>query len=131
MVSAQELTAVIAVLCPAGSAGDDVRITVGLKDRDDAFFPQPMPIVWRVVDEAADGAQVVNADVLVEVAVLVANRLRCPLTAIAARYTEDRRANFDIYLPEWLARHNQRIFGSLYAIGVAYLAAMYLSAGKG
>jgi len=69
--------------------------------------------------------------VLGEVVVLWLNRWRCPLTAVAARYTDDRHANFDIYLPEWLARHNQRIFGSLYAIGVAYLAAMYFSAGSG
>ena len=42
--------------------------------------------------------------VLIEVVVLVLNGLHCPLTPIAARYTDDRRANFDIYLPEWLAR---------------------------
>ena len=47
--------------------------------------------------------------VLLEVLVLVINRLRCPLTDIAARYTEDRRDNFDIYLPLWLARHNRRL----------------------
>ena len=33
---------------------------------------------------------------------LVVNRWRCPLTSAAERYTTDRRANFDIYLPEWL-----------------------------
>jgi hypothetical protein len=32
-----------------------------------------------------------------EVAVLVLNRWRCPLTSVAARYTDDRRDNFDIY----------------------------------
>ena len=53
-----------------------------------------------------------------------------PLTAVAARYTDDRRANFDIYLPEWLARYNKQIFGPLYAMGVAYLVAMVLSAGS-
>ena len=56
--------------------------------------------------------------VAVEVLILVVNRMSCPLTAIAARYTDDRRANFDIYLPEWLARHNKTIFGSLYVMGV-------------
>jgi hypothetical protein len=61
--------------------------------------------------------------------VLWLNRWSCPLTAVAARYTEDRRANFDIYLPEWLAQYNKQIFGSLYAVGVAYLVAMYLRAG--
>jgi hypothetical protein len=58
--------------------------------------------------------------VLVEVTILALNRMRCPLTAIAARYTEDRRANFDIYLPLWLATHNKRIFGSLFAAGVVF-----------
>ena len=57
--------------------------------------------------------------VLVEVLVLIANGGRCPLTAVAARYTTDRRDNFDIYLPEWLARHNKLIFGSIYLCGVA------------
>ena len=56
--------------------------------------------------------------VLVEVLILIANGGRCPLTAVAARYTRDRRANFDIYLPEWLARYNKAVFGSLYFVGV-------------
>jgi hypothetical protein len=49
--------------------------------------------------------------VLVECGVLAANRGRCPLTGMAARHTEQRSANFDIYLPLWLARHNKTIFG--------------------
>ena len=58
--------------------------------------------------------------VLGEVAVLWLNRWSCPLTAVAARYTDDRSANFDIYLPEWLARYNKQIFGPLYVAGVGY-----------
>jgi len=57
--------------------------------------------------------------VLAEVLVLMANDGHCPLTAVAARYTVDRRDNFDIYLPEWLARYNKLIFGSIYLFGVA------------
>jgi len=64
--------------------------------------------------------------VLVEVGVLVANRLRCPLTPIAARHTEDRRPNFDIFLPEWVAEHNKEIFGSLYVGGILYLLVLWL-----
>lgn len=55
-----------------------------------------------------------------EVVVLLVNRMRCPLTPMAARYTDDRRDNFDIYLPEWLARHNKLIFGALFVFGCAY-----------
>jgi hypothetical protein len=74
-------------------------------------------------------AAVLAAIVLGEVVVLWLNRWRCPLTAVAARHTDDRSANFDIYLPEWLARYNKEIFGPLYALGVAYLVARYLIAG--
>ncbi|NTW74110.1 MAG: hypothetical protein HGB29_04525, partial [Chlorobiaceae bacterium] len=45
--------------------------------------------------------------VFLEVVVLVANRMRCPLTDVAGRYTSDRQDNFDIYLPLWLARYNK------------------------
>jgi hypothetical protein len=65
-------------------------------------------------------AALLGALVSVELVILAANRCRCPLTAVAARYTEDRRANFDIYLPEWLARYNKEIFGTLLVAGLVY-----------
>ncbi len=67
--------------------------------------------------------------VAVEVLVLALNERSCPLTAVAARYTEDRRANFDIWLPEWLARHNKVVFGMLYVAGAAYAVARWLGEG--
>jgi hypothetical protein len=51
----------------------------------------------------------------VEVLVLAINGWRCPMTSMAARFTVERRENFDLYLPIWLARHNQLIFGAIYA----------------
>jgi hypothetical protein len=66
--------------------------------------------------------------VLIEVIVLIWNGLHCPLTPIAARYTDDRRANFDIYLPEWLARHTKVIFGGLYAGGIVLTLARWIFA---
>jgi hypothetical protein len=63
--------------------------------------------------------------VLVEVLVLAFNGFRCPLTAVAARYTEDRRDNFDIYLPLWLARYNKQIFGSLFGAGILFTLIRY------
>lgn len=60
-----------------------------------------------------------------EVLILVINDWRCPLTAVAARYTDDRRDNFDIYLPEWLARHNKTIFGWLFAGGLLFTLARW------
>jgi hypothetical protein len=55
--------------------------------------------------------------ILAECAVLAFNKGRCPLTDWAAPYTDNRAANFDIYLPEWLARHNKSIFGVMFLAG--------------
>lgn len=72
---------------------------------------------WRGEDRLAAW---LGAIVMVEVAILALNRWACPLTAVAARYTDDRRANFDIYLPEWLARYNKQICGPLYVAGLVF-----------
>ncbi|MEP7339914.1 MAG: hypothetical protein ABI977_19400 [Acidobacteriota bacterium] len=61
--------------------------------------------------------------VLIEVLILVANRMRCPLTGAAARYTNERSDNFDIYLPVWIARHNKLIFGLLFMGGALFTLA--------
>ena len=60
--------------------------------------------------------------VAVEALVLLLNSWTCPLTGVAARYTSQREANFDIYLPRWLARYNKTIFTPLYLLGAAYAA---------
>ncbi len=55
--------------------------------------------------------------ILGECLALGLNRGRCPLTDVAARYTDDRADNFDIYLPLWLARYNKIILGFLFVAG--------------
>lgn len=72
-------------------------------------------------------AAVLFAIVFVEVFIILLNHWRCPLTDIAARYTDNRQDNFDIYLPLWLARYNKQIFGSLFFAGVLYTLARWLS----
>jgi hypothetical protein len=62
-------------------------------------------------------AWVLTCFVLVECLVLAVNGGRCPLTPIAARFTEDRRDAFDIYLPGWVARWNKELFGGLFVAG--------------
>jgi hypothetical protein len=44
---------------------------------------------------------------------------------MAARYTEQRSANFDIYLPLWLARHNKTIFGALFVAGGLFVLTVW------
>jgi hypothetical protein len=70
-------------------------------------------------------AAVSIAIVTLEVLVILVNGWRCPLTAVAARYTTDRRDNFDIYLPLWLARYNKLVFGWLFALGSLFTLARW------
>ena len=71
-------------------------------------------------------AMVLIGVVLIEVFILVVNGLRCPLTGMAARYTEDRGDNFDIYLPVWVARKNKLVFGLLFVGGTMFTFARWL-----
>jgi hypothetical protein len=66
-------------------------------------------------------AAILSVLVLLECGVLALNGGRCPLTDLAARYTADRAANFDIYLPLWLAQRNKTIFGTLFVINEVFV----------
>jgi hypothetical protein len=61
-------------------------------------------------------AAILTAVLLIECLILALNQGRCPCSDLAARYTTGRSDNFDIYLPEWLARHNKAIFGTLLVV---------------
>lgn len=56
--------------------------------------------------------------VILKTGIPIINKLACPLTSIARKYTNDKNDNFDIYLPNWLAKHNKTIFGILFALGM-------------
>lgn len=77
-------------------------------------------IPWFVWRGDLGTAAILIGIVMLEVVILLANRMRCPLTHVAARYTDDRRDNFDIFLPLWLARYNKQVFGTLFVLGVIY-----------
>jgi hypothetical protein len=62
-------------------------------------------------------AAILTGLVLLECGVLAVNGGRCPLSDLAARFTDGRAYNFDIYLPNWLAQHNKVIFGVLFVAG--------------
>jgi len=64
--------------------------------------------------------------VTVESVILALNGWRCPLTAVAARYTEERRDNFDIYLPLLVARYNKQVFGPLFVGGTFFALGRWL-----
>jgi len=53
--------------------------------------------------------------------VLLAFGNQCPLTVMARRYSSSTKANFDIFLPEWLAKYNKQIYTILFLVGIAIL----------
>jgi len=48
--------------------------------------------------------------IILEGIVLVIFKMYCPLTVWARKYSNSTKDNFDIYLPNWLARHNKMIY---------------------
>lgn len=42
----------------------------------------------------------------------------CPVTLIARKYSDSNKDNFDIYLPNWLAKHNKLIYTTIVVIAV-------------
>lgn len=48
--------------------------------------------------------------------VLLAFKFFCPLTVWARNYSASTKHNFDIYLPEWLAKYNKQIYTSLLGV---------------
>jgi hypothetical protein len=71
-------------------------------------------------------AAILTALVVLECVVLALNRGRCPLSDLAQQFTTNRADNSDIYLPNWLARHNKVIFGVLFIAGEVVVAGCWL-----
>ena len=59
--------------------------------------------------------------VVLEGLILLVYKGSCPLTVIARRYSDSTKDNFDIFLPEWLARYNKQIFTSLFLLGLSLM----------
>jgi hypothetical protein len=96
-----------------------------------AFFVGCILAVWVFAWRAEFfKAALSSGIVFAEVVVLAFNNWRCPLSAVATRYTDDRRANFDIYLPQRLAGHTKSIFGTLYVAGIAFTLARWAFAAR-
>lgn len=56
--------------------------------------------------------------VLLEGLVLLVFNAMCPVTVVARKYSDSQKHNFDIFLPEWLARHNKLIYTTIFIIAV-------------
>jgi hypothetical protein len=59
--------------------------------------------------------------IVLEVMVLLVFKSSCPLTLMARKYSDSQKENFDIYLPNWLAKHNKAIYTAIVLISIGIL----------
>ena len=57
--------------------------------------------------------------ILLEAITLLIFRFSCPLTIVARKYSSSTKDNFDIYLPEWLARYNKQVYTGIMIVILA------------
>ena len=56
------------------------------------------------------------------IVLLIFNNI-CPLTIMARKYSDSAKDNFDIYLPNWLAKYNKLIYTTFFVMilcGIVY-----------
>ena len=59
--------------------------------------------------------------ILIEGLVLLIFKAKCPPTVLARKYSNSTKDNFDIYLPNWLAKYNKLIYTSIFLFIIALL----------
>jgi hypothetical protein len=59
--------------------------------------------------------------IVLETIILLIFKSVCPVTLIAEKYSDSKKDNFDIYLPNWLARHNKRIYSVIVLAAIVIL----------
>lgn len=60
--------------------------------------------------------------ILLEGFILLIFKTVCPITIVARRYSRSNKDNFDIYLPNWLAKYNKEIYSIIVLIILLILA---------
>ena len=48
--------------------------------------------------------------------ILLIFKFFCPLTIMARKYSDSTKDNFDIYLPNWLAKYNKLIYSGIMVV---------------
>ncbi len=56
--------------------------------------------------------------IITEGLVLFLFKMSCPLTVVARNFSDSKKDNFDIFLPNWLAKYNKLIFTSFFVVGL-------------
>lgn len=60
--------------------------------------------------------------ILLEGIILIIFKSICPVTLLARKYSDSTKENFDIYLPNWLAKYNKLIYSTIVLVALCILA---------
>ncbi|WP_018476559.1 hypothetical protein [Pontibacter roseus] len=74
-----------------------------------------------IVDKIDEWVWVCIGLILLEGLVLAVFKNMCPVTLVARRFSDSTQDNFDIYLPNWLARYNKQIYTTIFLIALLIL----------
>jgi hypothetical protein len=66
-----------------------------------------------IIDKLDNWLWIGYAFIILEGITLILFKFFCPLTIIARKYSDSTQDNFDIYLPNWLAKYNKRIYSGI------------------
>ncbi len=64
--------------------------------------------------------------VILEGLVLLIFNMFCPLTLVARKFSDSDKDNFDIFLPDWIARNNKLIFSIIFVSGLVLIGVRLL-----
>ena len=59
--------------------------------------------------------------IILEAITLIVFKKMCPVTLIARKYSDSQKDNFDIYLPNWLAKYNKEIYTVIVLVAIVIL----------
>ncbi|HEY0654358.1 MAG TPA: hypothetical protein VGD65_14560 [Chryseosolibacter sp.] len=76
-----------------------------------------------IVDRIDKWVWICLACILLEGLVLLVFKNVCPITNVARKYSTSTKENFDIYLPNWLAKYNKLIYSAIVFVAVLILIA--------
>ena len=74
-----------------------------------------------VIDKIDKWVWICLSLICIEGLVLLIFKNICPITIVARNYSRSDKANFDIFLPNWLARYNKEIYTAIVVVAVLIL----------
>src|SRR6478609_9015746 len=80
-----------------------------------------------IVNEIDAWVWICIALIVLEGLILLVCKRNCPVTLVARKYSNSSKDNFDIFLPNWLARHNKTIYTVIGAIALVILVARLIN----